>query len=214
MQKHFTYIFFLVLFSSSVCVSQTDEVITSQIISFEATINGESVDINWKTSKEINSDYFIVEGGTDTTDFDEIATVNASGESNSELPYSIIDFDPIIGESYYRVKLVDKDYEFVYSKIISVNLTDDSSEAIPTIKYMLKGNGNVSVLLLNFNENIDVLVVLKNDLSQEYYSGYQQTNFEGIAEFTISPNRFIVSGNYFLSASSINKVATKAIHIP
>jgi hypothetical protein len=93
------------------------------VLTFNATINLEynSVNLNWKTSNEINCSHFIVEKSEDGVQFFEIDKVNAkniSGVNN----YGTIDKNPFNKITYYRLKMVDKDGKFNYSKIVVIQL--------------------------------------------------------------------------------------------
>ena len=77
--------------------------------------------LQWKTATEINSDYFIVERGTDGSNFTQVAIVNSTGNSSSLVNYQLTDNFPENGLNYYRLKMVDNDGHFQYSNIISVN---------------------------------------------------------------------------------------------
>jgi len=78
------------------------------------------IKLQWTTSTEINAGYFIVERSNDGTHFSSIATVQANGNSQSEISYSKDDLSPLSGKSYYRLKMVDIDGRSEYSPVRSV----------------------------------------------------------------------------------------------
>lgn len=80
-----------------------------------------SVELNWKTGTELNSDYFIVERSYNALKWDNIGVVPAAGFSTTELQYRFVDETPYDGIVYYRLKQVDYSYEYEYSIIRSVN---------------------------------------------------------------------------------------------
>lgn len=92
------------------------------LLSFNALKQDNTTKIIWTTAQEINSDKFIVErsinGGNS---WQPIATVNANGNSNSPINYSITDVAPVKGTNLYRLKSVDLDAKFEYSAIRKVN---------------------------------------------------------------------------------------------
>lgn len=90
-----------------------------QLTSFTGQAIKSGVQLNWSTAIETNSSHFIVER-SNTSSFNAIGRVN-SGSNNSQLQqYSYVDITPINGENFYRLKQVDKDGRFAYSKIIRV----------------------------------------------------------------------------------------------
>jgi len=80
-------------------------------------LNG--IALRWTTTQEIDFEKFIVERSFDARDFLPIATVQARG-GNQPNNYSIIDGVPYSGTNYYRLKQVDSDGTFTYSKTIAV----------------------------------------------------------------------------------------------
>ncbi len=73
--------------------------------------------INWETSSEINNDYFVLESSTDGKEFEQLSIHNGAGNSSSSQYYFDYDF-PESEQTYYRLKQVDFDGNFSYSKII------------------------------------------------------------------------------------------------
>lgn len=91
-----------------------------ELTSFTATPVGSSVELNWITSSEINNDYFTVQRSLDGINFYPIANVPGAGTSSAILKYDYIDFTPLSGRSYYRLKQTDfnGDYEFSDIRVI------------------------------------------------------------------------------------------------
>ena len=88
-----------------------------------------SVDLDWKTTNEVNTKNFEVQSRTDNSEFKTIGFVdskNTAGVHN----YSFTDNKPLASTVYYRIKQVDKDGEFDYSDVKSVNLKQDISLAV------------------------------------------------------------------------------------
>lgn len=88
--------------------------------------------LSWKTSSEINSDYFGIERSTDGLLWDQIGKKRAEGNSNSEVRYDYEDKDiPHLRTSdkvlYYRLKLTDLDGSYKYSDIRGINFSQDIS---------------------------------------------------------------------------------------
>jgi Domain of unknown function (DUF4082) len=100
------------------------------LVQFLATRNDDgSVRISWSTSQEENSNYYDVERSSDQSTWSSIGTVKAKGFSSITSNYFLNDMSPIDGTGYYRLKMVDLDGKFTYSKAIPVT-TDNSSQAL------------------------------------------------------------------------------------
>jgi hypothetical protein len=67
------------------------------------------VNIHWATATEENANYFSVERSANGIDFTEIGRLNAAGDSQAKREYALVDDQPLIGRSYYRLKEVDFD---------------------------------------------------------------------------------------------------------
>jgi Secretion system C-terminal sorting domain len=101
-----------------------------QLVQFLATKNDDgSVKISWATSQEENSNYYDVERSTDQSTWTSIGTVKAKGFSSTTTNYFLTDKSPVNGTGYYRLKMVDLDGKFTYSKAIPIT-TDQTSTAL------------------------------------------------------------------------------------
>jgi hypothetical protein len=91
-----------------------------QIVSFSVkSVEGKNI-LKWETSAEQNSAYFLVEKSQDSFIFETIGQIKAFGNSIEKKQYELIDKNPEDGVGYYRLKSVDLNGKFTYSKIISV----------------------------------------------------------------------------------------------
>lgn len=95
----------------------------------KATTSG-TVALQWKTTSEINSDYYVVEKSTSSQSFSEAARIRSTGSSNAEKMYAVSDAFPENGINYYRLKMVDKDGQFAYSKVVSVTVSSSASHSL------------------------------------------------------------------------------------
>jgi Secretion system C-terminal sorting domain len=82
-------------------------------------ING-AARLNWNTKSEADTKHFVVEKSRDNNVFSAIDTVKAAGNSATTVYYSSQDGSLQNGTTYYRLKMVDNDGRFVYSKTIQV----------------------------------------------------------------------------------------------
>ena len=92
-----------------------------ELISFDAKTKGKAVELTWVTASEIDNAYFEVQRSVNGVHFERIATVQGAGNSTAIIDYTIMDENPVVGNSYYRLKQVDFDGTSDFSKIISVH---------------------------------------------------------------------------------------------
>lgn len=91
------------------------------LVSFTAQKEGETAVLNWATTQEANSDRFEIEQSLHGKVWNRIGKVESTGESKVLIKYSFTDVNPVAGsENLYRLKMVDKDETFAFSRIQSV----------------------------------------------------------------------------------------------
>ena len=110
--------------------TRSDITLPVTLTDFTAKYNNadNSVLVKWTTAQEINSRIFEIQRSNDGgINYTTIGTVSAAGNSNSLLKYEFPDFHPQKGRNIYRLKQVDTDNRFNYSKIAVVTLQSDES---------------------------------------------------------------------------------------
>jgi len=83
-----------------------------------------SVVLNWETAQEQNSRFTEIQRSGDGKVFTAIGQVAAAGSSSTLLNYTFTDKAPLAGKNYYRLRMVDIDGSFKYSKILQVAMGD------------------------------------------------------------------------------------------
>jgi Secretion system C-terminal sorting domain len=81
--------------------------------------------LTWESLSEKNTDWFVLERMTEKGDFEEIGRMKAAGESKEKRKYQFEDPQPF-PLSYYRIKTLDLDGTFEYSKIMTIKRKDSS----------------------------------------------------------------------------------------
>jgi hypothetical protein len=94
----------------------TLSVLPLHFLNFSSKYVDGSIDLAWSTANEINNSHFIVEKSRDGIIFNGIGSVSSSPQSN----YSFKDNDPFEENNYYRIRQVDLDGKYSYSKIILI----------------------------------------------------------------------------------------------
>jgi hypothetical protein len=111
-------------------VGSAESILPVTFTSFTGLKDAGSVRLNWETSSEQNSAYFDVERSADGVNFSSIGKVNAAGNSATLRKYSFTDNNPATGRNFYRLRQVDLDAQFEYSKTISVNMAANAAVTI------------------------------------------------------------------------------------
>ena len=85
--------------------------------------------LHWISENEQDVSHFAVERSTDAINFSSIGTVSARNRGIREL-YSLEDPVNYSGTLYYRLKNIDNDGSFTYSRVIALVATNITGEAI------------------------------------------------------------------------------------
>jgi hypothetical protein len=96
-------------------------------LSFIATPENGTVVLRWATATEYNNDYFVIERSSDGKTFEPIGQVKGNGTSSIINNYRFTDLTPYEGTSYYRIRQVDFDGAFDYSRIAAVRMGETVS---------------------------------------------------------------------------------------
>lgn len=132
-----------------------------ELTSFTGEIVENTVHLNWETATEINNYGFQVERKSENGNWEKISLIRGSGNSNSTRHYSYIDRGLNNGVYFYRLRQIDNDGKFKFSKEIEINLSTASEGIIvsqnypnpfnpeTTIKYSIPKDNNVNIVLYN-----------------------------------------------------------------
>lgn len=165
------------------------------LINLKATKQEDKVSVRWETVTEVNSHHFIVERSTDGLTFTSLSEVAAAGTSSAVKNYLAEDRHPFSGSNFYRIKQVDNDGSFVYSKAVSV--TFDPNENIAVI-YPNPANDNITIKTGN-NSSRPLSYKLFNVQGQVLATSKITTNLTVVRIRNLSPS------NYFLKIIDGNK---------
>ncbi len=130
------------------------------LASFEAKELGATVELDWLTLSEINFDRFDVESSTTGRDFTIIGSVQGHGNTSRPINYSFLHQTPTVGLNYYRLKSVDFDGSFEYSKVVAANVTSEKSISV----FPNPVDGNEISLSFNFDPGIATTATIINNM--------------------------------------------------
>lgn len=138
---------------------------------------GETSVVEWRTASELNNERFVVQRSTDGVKFDSVGSVAGSGTSSIEHAYTFRDSSPVYGWNYYRLKQIDLDGKFEYSRLVPVQVNNLPS----TFIYPNPISGELFISRLNPQESVSV--TLKNVTTNRSYKLVQDTQ---------QPSRFVL----------------------
>lgn len=108
--------------NAGVCLTYTydEDPLPVTLISFGVTAEGKTAQLNWATTSETNSERFEIQRSADAKIWNALSSVIAQGESSTRANYYFTDTNPLNGQNFYRLKMIDRDGTFAYSRINSI----------------------------------------------------------------------------------------------
>jgi len=159
----------------------------------EATITGNR--LTWQTATEKNNEGFEVEHSIDAKNWERLDFVRGNGTTVEVQNYTFTDEQPFDGTNYYRLKQIDFDGQFEYSKTVVISTEKSNTATIniypnPVQDNLTVENGEGMITVFNtlgqkvrqFENQLDVLQLNVSDLNKgQYILHIQKTNGEIIA---------------------------------
>jgi hypothetical protein len=172
-----------------------------ELIEFEGmNYEGKNV-LTWKTATEINNDYFVLERSDGGSMFYEVATIPGGGNSNVLLEYSYTHHNPNEIE-YYRLRQVDFDGKWAYSKIIAIRKQKEIDVKI----YPNPAKGNLFFEISKSSEET-YTIVYTNILGSTHKEKIQISN--GTNTYQVNDFSNLTSGIYFIQILNENNEVIK-----
>jgi hypothetical protein len=176
--------------------------------SFEREIKEKTVLLTWTSTNEDNFSHYELERSKDGVVFSPIALVFGKDQTHNEYAYS--DGSPFLGMNYYRLKMIDNDGQFKYSKILTARFSEISKGDIviapnPIINNQIR-------LQLSGLEAGSYRLELHNTAGQLLHarpitvSQYQQVE-------TVSPDKQLVPGIYWVKVIGKNNNSLKTLRV-
>lgn len=98
------------------------DVVPVELTSFNALVKENSVSLNWTTATELNNSGFEIERKLENTNWSNIAFIDGHGTTTSPNVYSYYDGNLSPGKYSYRLKQIDYDGSYDYSKVVEASI--------------------------------------------------------------------------------------------
>lgn len=167
------------------------------LTTFNGQVKNLSSLLTWETASEQNASHFIIERSIDNIRFDGIARVSARGFSNAPVSYHYTDSKPPVFNQpiYYRLRMVDLDGTFKFSRIVRLVIESKGS-----FVRQLFPNPATSGQIITLDYQSDI----REDLQTTIISATGQTAWRKTYQVIDGLNRFTINlpslntGLYFL----------------
>lgn len=126
-----------------------------ELTSFKGQRNSHGVSLAWATASELDNKGFEVQTSSDGRNYKTVAFVESKvGTTSLTQNYSFTHKNPAAGTNYYRLRQVDFDGTFEFSKTIAVQFTLAAASSV----YPTMATEQVTVKLLHTDEQVTVLL--------------------------------------------------------
>ena len=150
------------------------------LTSFNAEEEGGNVVVDWVVHSQVNNDYYTIEKSDNCFDWLEVGIIKGAGNSNTQMNYRLIDINPFIGLSYYRLKQTDYDGRFEVFRPVSISVKDEK-----TIGLNIHPNPAIEYIELNLeytqdhliNHNVQIYDINGNKVYKKHFIG-ELSNFK------------------------------------
>lgn len=116
---------------SPFAVTNPDSPLPVTLARFDAVREGNTALLTWATNSETNSDRFEVQRSGNARDWENIGSVGAARESQMLTDYHFVDLHPLVSqESFYRLRMIDTDGTFAYSRIRNLSFSDSGKSPV------------------------------------------------------------------------------------
>lgn len=160
-----------------------------RLLSFSGKKEEESIVLVWQTASEVNNAQFEIERSNNNTDWTSIGSVKGNGTTNLTCRYQFIDNSLSVAEQepslYYRLKQIDFDGAYEYSKTILMQDNKDLDEGIISPNPF---SNNLSIELNSLNAGLGKLKIV-DVMGKEYYNSIEPIT-EGLNQININTNLF------------------------
>jgi len=169
---------------------------------FRAEQEGDQTLLKWGTVNEDNNDFFTIERSQNGKEFEILDQVTGAGNSDVELSYEYVDYDPFSGENYYRLKQTDYNGDFEYFNIVLVHHDELAGGSAPITIDRIGPNPFQQQFTVTFTlqESADVRLTITNANGQQVAESSHRA-YSGVNDITFQEGNRLNPGIYFLTLS-------------
>jgi hypothetical protein len=193
-------------------ISRNEVLLPVEMASFDATQNGDEVQLSWKTASEKNNAGFEVQRSVDGSAFQQVGFVEGSGTTSSAQRYSFTDGDVPFEASDvdYRLKQVDTDGSAEYSDVRTVTL--QAPKTVEIVSTAPNPAGERARVLYQLPEQGKVELNVFNALGQRVAQVVNGVQTEGRKAQVIDTSD-LSSGVYFVRLRAQGQTLTQRITV-
>ena len=118
--------------------------LATTLVSFYSSHQDQDIILYWKTANEENINSFQIErSGNGNSDWQSVETIASMAPGESGFSYSFTDHTKMNGDRYYRLKIMEKNGKYSYSKVLFINAAQ--TKTISLSSTLVSGSVNVTL---------------------------------------------------------------------
>lgn len=161
----------------------------ANLLKFDVQLNLEKqAELNWEIKENHNLAYFVVERSADGITFEEFEKILSTAK---QLNYSLLDAQPFVGNTYYRLRLVAIDGSISYSRVKTVYV-----EGLKGIEIYPNPNEGHFTIALESTTSKQLKILLTDQLGRTVYK-QRETVQEGLNQLKVETTK-LTNGVYFV----------------
>jgi uncharacterized repeat protein (TIGR03803 family) len=183
-------------------------------LNFDGELKNNQVVLKWSTADEINNKGFDVERSENGKDFFKIGFVEAKGNTSLTSHYTFSDINFTSAVNFYRLKQLDIDGNFEYSRIIKINtpkatiysavIAPNPFSNVTTISFSLTQSAKVSLKVFDLNGRLIKIFADKKMMVGAHEIKWNTNNANG---------QPVLSGVYLLRIEAGDFTMTRKISV-
>jgi hypothetical protein len=178
-----------------------------ELIEFSGKAVNKTTALKWTSEAEVNLNVYELQKSKDGVNFSAIAIAFAKGNQRNNYEYA--DMHPFDGTNFYRLKMIDIDGTYTYSKVVIINFGDIKASYVTVAPNPAKTNINLQMTAL---EQGAYTVEITNSIGQVQLAkkiNVTQYNQKETIPCTAGMN----NGIYYLSIYDVKNNRIKSIPV-
>lgn len=176
------------------------------LTSFSGSLINNTVQLNWQIESQETLHHFEVERENSLGNFENMGSVT-NNNTSSATKYNFVDIAPNLSKNVYRLKMVEKDGNTQYSKIITIQSKIESIVVNKVFPNPVKNGENIYLEIAS-PKNEKTTIGIYN--AQGKLITQKQLNINnGINHLLFKLPVFLLQGNYYLTVTTNNELIKK-----
>jgi hypothetical protein len=167
-----------------------------ELLSFTGNPEGWYNHLFWTTATEVNNNFFVLERSNDGVNYDQVATVNGAGNSNTLINYHVVDERPF-STTYYQLKQYD--YNGSSETFGPIVVANNSINGFSFISVFPNPAEDIFYINLSSGEAAELNYFITDAFGKQVYNGIAK--IEGNTKIEVNASTW-AAGVYFVRLTS------------